>query len=181
MELANRLGADWRAGDSVMTWIRRHEGATEELSGLVRDGWSWTDLGKALGLAGIRYQTGTVMSGDLLRRKAGKARADARKREAEVLRRRSESAAVKAQSAPAMSAGAWPRLEQNPGAADRVPIARERAAAEYEPEFTLAKLAAANGGDDNAAVALPAKKHASTAQPPVDVDAIIARLTGQHP
>ena len=51
-DLARRLGADWQPGDNVMTWIRRHEAADTELSRLVRDGWSWTDVGLALALAG---------------------------------------------------------------------------------------------------------------------------------
>ena len=87
-ELAQRLGADWHPGDNVMTWIRRHEATTQELTLLVRDGWSWTDVGRALDLVGIRYQTGTAIPGDLLRRKAGKARADERKRQADHAMRR---------------------------------------------------------------------------------------------
>lgn len=85
-ELARRVGADWHPGDNVMTWIRRHEATTHELSLLVRDGWSWADLGRALDLAGIHYQTGRAIAGDLLRRKAGKARSDERKRQAEGAR-----------------------------------------------------------------------------------------------
>ena len=81
-DLARRVGADWHPGDNVMTWIRRHEATTHELSLLVRDGWSWADLGRALDLAGIHYQTGRAIAGDLLRRKAGKARSDERKRQA---------------------------------------------------------------------------------------------------
>ncbi len=37
-ELAQRLGADWRPGDRVMTWLNRHEGRAGALSLLVEDG-----------------------------------------------------------------------------------------------------------------------------------------------
>jgi len=71
-----------------MTWIRRHEATDSELSRLVRDGWSWDDVGRALAIAGIKYQTGPAISGDVLRRKAEKARTDERKRQAhDALRR----------------------------------------------------------------------------------------------
>jgi hypothetical protein len=71
-----------------MTWIRRHEATDSELSRLVRDGWSWDDVGRALAIAGIKYQTGPAISGDVLRRKAEKARTDERKRQAHDLLRR---------------------------------------------------------------------------------------------
>lgn len=72
--LAQLFAADWRHGDSVMTWIRRHEGMGRELSKLVKDGWSWGDLGRALAKAGIVYRTGTPISAITLRNKAWAAR-----------------------------------------------------------------------------------------------------------
>ncbi|NPD69795.1 hypothetical protein HN018_28290 (plasmid) [Lichenicola cladoniae] len=80
IELAQRLGSDWQTGDNVMTWIRRHEGRTGELSDLVHDGWSWDDVGRALALANIHYKTGIPMSGAVLRKKACEARQMERER-----------------------------------------------------------------------------------------------------
>lgn len=73
-ELAAKLGADWYDGDNVMTWIRRHEGNARELSKLVKDGWSWADVGRALALAGITYAKGTPITAKTLSRKAWDAR-----------------------------------------------------------------------------------------------------------
>jgi hypothetical protein len=77
-DLSRVFGADWQAGDNVMTWIRRHEGTTRELSKLVKDGWSWADLGRALARAGITYRSGKPIASDILRNKAWKARLEAR-------------------------------------------------------------------------------------------------------
>lgn len=71
---AQLFGVDWRAGDRVMTWLRRHEGQFNELSLLVRDGWSWADIGQAMHIAGIAYQTGAPITDDILRKKANEAR-----------------------------------------------------------------------------------------------------------
>lgn len=76
--LAAKLGADWYDGDNVMTWIRRHEGNARELSKLVKDGWSWADVGRALALAGITYAKGTPITAKTLSRKAWDARKAAR-------------------------------------------------------------------------------------------------------
>jgi len=65
------LGADWRPGEPVQTWISKHEG---ELSHLVEEGWSWEDIGKAMHLAGISYSTGQQISAPTLRLKAHLAR-----------------------------------------------------------------------------------------------------------
>lgn len=71
--LAARLGLDWQAGDGVETWLRQH---VDELTVMVRDqGWSWTDIGRAMNVAGIQYQTGRPWRAVILRKKAGIARA----------------------------------------------------------------------------------------------------------
>lgn len=80
--LARRFAVDWRAGDQVMTWLRRHEGKTQELSSLVHDGWSWADVGRAMAVAGIHYRTGEPLSAATLCKKASEARTAFRKRHA---------------------------------------------------------------------------------------------------
>ena len=69
-ELARDLGADWAQGDTVQTWLHKHEGKARELSRIVDQGWSWEDLGKAMHLAGIGYRTGEPISANTLRHKA---------------------------------------------------------------------------------------------------------------
>jgi hypothetical protein len=70
--LANELAADWVAGDAVQTWLRRHVAALTRK--VHDDGWSWSDVGRALTSAGIVYRSGRPWSGHLLRRKADRVR-----------------------------------------------------------------------------------------------------------
>lgn len=71
---ARTFGTDWKVGDRVMTWLHRHEGRLNELSHLVKDGWSWADIGRAMHIAGIAYRTGAPMTDVILRKKATEAR-----------------------------------------------------------------------------------------------------------
>jgi hypothetical protein len=68
--LARVLGADWTSGDTVQTWIHKHEGKTGELSRMVEEGWLWEDIAKAMHLAGITYSTGLQIPAHTLRLKA---------------------------------------------------------------------------------------------------------------
>ena len=121
--LAHRLGADWRPGDRVMTWLNRHEGRGGELSLLVEDGWSWADIGRAMHLAGIHYRTGQPISGDVLRVKAYQAR------------RRAKARAARAQvPVPGSSSG----LAQPGGGGTET-------RSDEEPEFRPARLAGWSG------------------------------------
>jgi len=71
---ARTFGTDWQVGDRVMTWLHRHEGQLNELSHLVKDGWSWADIGRAMHIAGIAYRTGAPITDVILRKKATEAR-----------------------------------------------------------------------------------------------------------
>lgn len=76
-KLAARFGVDWNPADAVETWLRRH---ARELSLIVRDdGWSWTDVGRALAAAGIAYRTGRPWSAPILRKKVCEAAGIARR------------------------------------------------------------------------------------------------------
>ena len=81
-DLALGLGADWKPGDTVQTWINKHEGKTGELSRMVEDGWLWEDISKAMHLAGITYRTGQQIPSHTLRLKAYLARTRERERRA---------------------------------------------------------------------------------------------------
>jgi hypothetical protein len=179
--LAQRLGADWRPGDNVMTWIRRHEATGGELSRLVRDGWSWADLGLALAVAGIKYQTGPAISGDLLRRKAGKARADERNRQASEALRRPLAAPVV--QTPGASDPPMTRTGQLAPAADPTPSSppeMEPGIEDEEPAFRPATLRGWSGtkivrGQQKSAEAQAPEAHA----PSHDAADVIARLLGR--
>jgi len=80
--LARVLGADWTPGDTVQTWIHKHEGKTGELSRMVEEGWLWEDIGKAMHLAGITYSTGQQIPAHTLRLKAYLSRTRQRERAA---------------------------------------------------------------------------------------------------
>ncbi len=61
-EQARLFGQNWHAGDRVQTWRVRHEGKPGELGQMVEGGWSWTDIGRAMHIAGITYRTGEPIS-----------------------------------------------------------------------------------------------------------------------
>jgi hypothetical protein len=174
-ELAQRLGADWQHGDNVMTWIRRHEATGAELSRLVRDGWSWTDLGRALALAGIKYQTSPAIPGDLLRRKAGKARADKRKRQAaEALHYLPAAPEVQA-SMPPLSEPPMPAAAISPAvstAPEMKPLIEDE-----EPAFKPATLIRHSASKLPETRPQLGKERAPARV--VDVDAVLARFTGR--
>ncbi|HVW73105.1 MAG TPA: hypothetical protein VHC39_05675 [Rhizomicrobium sp.] len=71
-ELATRFRESWRDGQLIKSWLRMH---AEELQRLVRhEDWAWVNVGKALTLAGICYQTGRPWSGETIRKEVFKAR-----------------------------------------------------------------------------------------------------------
>ena len=61
-EQARLFGQDWHAGDRAQTWLVRHEGKPGELGQMVEDGWSWTDIGRAMHIAGTTHRTGEPIS-----------------------------------------------------------------------------------------------------------------------
>ena len=79
-ELAQRFRGSWSEGHVIRSWLRNH---SAELRKLVREeDWSWTNIGKALSLAGIQFKTNKGWTGENVRRavdlatKAKKSRAD---------------------------------------------------------------------------------------------------------
>jgi len=73
-DAAGRFRETYVSGDPVMFWLRRAEGRSGALSALVREGWSWTDVGLAMARAGITYRTGKPLSATVLAAKAFEAR-----------------------------------------------------------------------------------------------------------
>jgi hypothetical protein len=100
MEAAKGFTTDWVRGDQVGTWLYVHEGQGHELSRMIRRGWSWADISRALHAAGIHYATGHPIPARTLRTKASEARARARREADQPLSRSTRSLA---QPMPAMS------------------------------------------------------------------------------
>jgi hypothetical protein len=78
--LAAKFRESWSEGQVIRSWLRNH---SAELRKLVRDeDWSWTNVGKALSLAGVQFKTNRGWTGENVRRavdlatKAKKVRAE---------------------------------------------------------------------------------------------------------
>jgi hypothetical protein len=78
--LAEKFRESWSEGQVIRSWLRNH---SAELRKLVREeDWSWTNVGKALSLAGIQFKTNKGWTGENVRRavdlatKARRARAE---------------------------------------------------------------------------------------------------------
>ncbi len=143
--LSRTFSADWRPGDHVMTWLKRHEGKTQELSNLVRDGWSWTDVGRAMAVAGIHYRSGEAMSAPILRKKASEARAAIRDRQAVDAGSSQGKATIKASANPGsglVDIEFWNALrsKQVAGQVAQAVVARTGSAKGEEPEFRPVRL-----------------------------------------
>lgn len=170
---AGTFGRDWRAGDRVMTWLNRHEGRAGELSRLVGDGWSWTDIGRAMHLAGITYRTGVPISAAILRKKASEARGAARMKSAPpwgaISNTDTPEPPLQQQAPPLPS----PTCVSVPLARTDFPIGDE------EPEFKPAILVGHNGRKPPETLPLPTKEPVPARSPTIDVDEVLARFTGR--
>lgn len=140
--LSRAFSADWRAGDQIMTWLKRREGKTQELSNLVRDGWSWTDVGRAMAVAGIHYRFGEPMSAAILRKKASEARAAVRNRNAGPGQERDSIKAPAHPGSGSVDIEFWSALQQRQAANRPAQLAEARTgpAKDEEPEFRPARL-----------------------------------------
>jgi hypothetical protein len=173
-QLAGDLAARWRRGDGVEPWLRSLEA---ELSGKVRQQrWSWESIARALNVAGITYQTKRPWTGRSLLRKIATIRFEGR-----LAQRNSVSlpAAPLPQGAagnsaqPGMASVPFPDLSPPP-------TAIQSATADTEPEFKPATLIRHSGSDPPETHPLPKKQPAPAASPAIDVDAVLARFTGQN-
>jgi hypothetical protein len=64
--LAQEFRESWSEGQVIRSWLRQH---SAQLRKLVReDDWSWANIGKALGAAGIAFKTGKPWTGENVRR-----------------------------------------------------------------------------------------------------------------
>src|ERR1700712_4516117 len=76
--LARDFRSRWVAADGIEPWLRRQ---LPRLTRLQQDGWSWSDIGRALTAAGIIYATGRPWTGPILARKLAQVRTQLRARQ----------------------------------------------------------------------------------------------------
>jgi hypothetical protein len=167
-KLAAELSKRWTPTDGIAPWLRRNG---PRLRNMVRDGgWTWTDIGRAMTLAGITYASGTPWTGALLNVKMAQARNHLRTRDA----KRTDDGRLHA----------W-RGSRRPAAERQAGIASIAVSAEApvtdsarEPTFALAALAPTEfspltpSDDDRGSNKPP------SARKQVDVDEVIRRLQG---
>lgn len=76
--LASDLAASWTAADGIEPWLRTH---VPRLTRMIQDeSWSWSDIARALTVAGIQYKSGRPWTGTFLAVKAAEVRAQRKKR-----------------------------------------------------------------------------------------------------
>jgi len=171
-EQAGIFGLDWRAGDRVMTWLKRHEGKTGELSRLVEDGWPWADIGRAMHLAGIAYSTGEPISAAILRKKASESRAAAHAKNAKPL----DAAHREAAGAVPLPVQHWPPPLRSPNQLSVRPAGTDFPLEDEDPAFRPATLIGHRG---QLAPIPPALEKQTAPAPEIDVIAVLARFTGR--
>ena len=175
--LARAFAADWRGGDRVMTWLRRHEGRARELSRLIDDGWSWADISRAMFAAGITYQrSGAPIPPALLCRKAYEARNLVLKRSRKQVPRPA------ATTIPAAGQAAGPRpaaaVAQHDAASGQELASLRPPELEEAPEFRPARLAGWSGRTTHAReeATRDTPSVATSPAPTGRADAVISRL-----
>ena len=175
-DFARELAGRWRQGDGVEPWLRALE---PELSRKVRsERWSWESVARALNAAGIQYRTARAWSGTSLLRKITSIRYEARKRAGKTDADPRRTGIWEPRAAATLSAT---HFEAAPRSA---PLAgTQRPTEDKDQEFKPAALTR-HGPRKPAETLLPPRpvRKDATAHTPstaIDVDAVLARFTGQ--
>ena len=152
---------------------------------MVRDGWSWTDVGRPLAVAGIRYRSGAPISAAILRKKASEARADSRKRT--VVDARSRSAVETVVEPPRsglQDPAFWAGVRQrNAAQAAQAAVASSGRDEEEEPEVKPAALRDWSGTHRPGSAEHPRRPESEpepAPSPPNDPYAAITKLLGKN-
>lgn len=139
---------------------------------MVRDGgWTWSDIGRAMTLAGITYASGTPWTGALLNVKMAQARSHLRTRDAKL-------AGDDRHARP----GSRPPAAKRSKGVGSVDVPAEApvvdGAAEPAPTFALAALAPTTFSPPAPSPDGSGSNKPSSARKRVDVDEVIRRLQG---
>lgn len=171
-DLARVLGADWTQGDTVQTWIHKHEGKTRALSRMVEEGWLWQDIGRAMHLAGITYRTGQPIPPHTLRLKAYLSRSRERERTAAD----TASGPHAPVAAPAIEAKAQPLAAAAPMEPPLDAAGATGGTASEEPSFRLVTL---KGGHRSPGPPPSPRNPSQEAATEVSDDEILRRVFGK--
>lgn len=169
--LAAEFRERWTPAYGISPWLRK---MGPRLHRMVRDdSWAWADIGRAMTLAGITYESGKPWNGTLLMVKAAQARKQLRDR----LTRAALPEVASLQSPAAVSLLPAQEERRPPPDIDR-PSWLDQSAEVAEPAFALASFSpsefiAPRPDKGNA----PQPKAAPT-RPRVDADEILRRLQG---
>ena len=173
---ARELAGRWRQGDGVEPWLRALE---PELSRKVRsERWSWESVARALNAAGIQYRTARAWSGASLLQKITSIRYEARKRAGKTGVNPRRTGIWEPRATAILSAT---QVEVTPRPA---PLAGTQPPAEDEDlEFKPAALMG-HSPRKPAETHLPPRPVGKDAaapapSPAIDVNAVLARFTGQ--
>ena len=181
-DLALALGADWTPGDTVQTWINKHEGKTRELSRMVEGGWLWEDIGKAMHLAGITYSTGQPIPPHTLRLKAYLSRNRERARTAADAARQDHPYTpppVRPGLASVAVPPAGPVMASMRTAPPFDAFDKDGEGASEEPEFKPVILIRYGVRNPPETLPPPKKEPGPAPSLAIDVDAVLARFTGR--
>ena len=166
-KLAAEFRERWTPAHGITPWLRR---MGTRLQRMVReDSWAWADIGRAMTLAGITYESGKPWTGTLLMVKAAQARKQSRDRLTRAQVASSRPAAVSPLAA--VNASPMPPVDTRQlwlDQTDETP----------EPGFALASFSPSEFVE-----ARPVQPELVPASPPparprVDADEILRRLQG---
>lgn len=167
--LAAEFRERWTPAYGISPWLRR---MAPRLHRMVRDdSWSWADIGRAMTVAGITYESGKPWTGPLLMTKAAQAR--------KQLRDRADRSPLPPASAPQPA----PMVTMLPPE-ERPRLAPERAGWLEEPgdatgpTFALASLSPSEFQQPPPAPVQPSTPKPAPPRPRVDADEILRRLQG---
>lgn len=167
-KLAAEFRERWTPAHGITPWLRR---MGTRLQRMVReDSWAWADIGRAMTLAGITYESGRPWTGKLLMVKAAQARKQTRDRLTRAAVVTGPSADVPP-TTPAADTSPMPSVDKRQLWLDQV---------EDKPDlgFALASFSPSEFVEAEAIQPEPIPASPPPERPRVDTDEILRRLQG---
>lgn len=171
-KLAAEFRERWTPAHGITPWLRR---MGPRLHRMVRDdSWAWADIGRALTLAGVTYESGRPWTGTLLMVKAAQARKQIRDRGARA------TAAVGTTHASSFALTPAPvhQPSSTPLQVEQSSFGLGRPDEMDEPTFALASLSSSEFRDPKPPRIEAATPKAASTRPRVNADEILRRLQG---
>lgn len=166
-KLAAEFRERWTPAHGITPWLRR---MGSRLQRMVReDSWAWADIGRAMTLAGITYESGKPWTGTLLMVKAAQARKQSRDRLT-----RAKVAASLPGAVPPLAAINGPLMPP----VDKRQLWLDQTDETTEPGFALASFTPSEFVEAKSVQAEPIPASSPPVRPRVDADEILRRLQG---